>query len=109
MGNHFPVLDGRPPSPSLTLPLLPPGICNRCVHRFDHLCIWTNNCVGGGNLRWFLLYLWTLVAMVTNGAMQAARALSLMVGKLRLMEAGYVHPDTGALVPVNIPVLVQVI
>ena len=42
-------------------------ICNRCVDRFDHHCLWINNCVGVNNHGVFLFYLisaWLYVASV---------------------------------------------
>ena len=29
--------------------------CNRCCHKFDHHCIWLNNCIGADNYNLFLV------------------------------------------------------
>ena len=41
------------------------GICDQCVERYDHHCPWLNTCVGVGNHRPFIFFIFFL--MVTLG------------------------------------------
>ena len=39
-------------------------VCNKCIEKFDHHCIWINNCVGAKNFKSFLYFIfihWVLV------------------------------------------------
>lgn len=47
--------------------------CDRCIMRFDHHCIWLNNCVGYNNYRQFLLALLYLTLGCCYGTAVLAR------------------------------------
>lgn len=52
------------------------SICRACIGRFDHHCVWINNCVTKDNLRWFLALLCSLVLVLIYGSYLAYLLLS---------------------------------
>lgn len=44
------------------------NICNKCVLRYDHHCVWINNCVGARNYHLFIAFVAACTALVTSTA-----------------------------------------
>ena len=84
------------------------AIYNKCIFKFDHYCAWTNNCVGGLNLRYFIIFLLSVCAMAVNGAILNTKALLNIVEYYGLWSLKYLgsngqphHMDYGALTQVK--------
>ncbi|KAM6054921.1 palmitoyltransferase ZDHHC4 isoform 1-T1 [Chlamydotis macqueenii] len=80
--------------------------CGVCVHRFDHHCVWVNNCIGACNAKYFFLYLSTLAAMAATVAVITAAFLIQVVLLSNMMHGSYVD-DQGQEHAVEILFLIQ--
>lgn len=90
--------DGRMFHPGVSCPtcqLVKPArskhcrVCNRCVQRFDHHCVWVNNCVGAQNTRYFLMYLLSVCSMAGSMALLTGEMLVQAVLRSGLLRAHY--------------------
>ncbi|XP_069784317.1 palmitoyltransferase ZDHHC4 isoform X3 [Narcine bancroftii] len=81
-------------------------VCGCCVHRFDHHCVWVNNCIGALNIRYFLFYLFTLLGMTAAVGTVTVRFLVQVALMSNLPQAMYVNTK-GEHVPVGVLFIVQ--
>lgn len=75
------------------------SVCNVCVAKHDHHCVWIMNCVGRDNISHFLSMLMSLSFLLTYGAYMAYNLLSMELQNSASSQLGEIvrnpHWSTG--------------
>ena len=71
------------------------SVCNVCVARFDHHCVWINQCVGKGNARSFLLFLFFNNVICLYGGYLGTFILADIVERDNLRSVTFRDSKTG--------------
>ncbi|KAL8701786.1 MAG: hypothetical protein Q9224_000333 [Gallowayella concinna] len=68
------------------------SVCNVCVAKHDHHCVWIMNCIGQNNISHFLCMLLSLSILLTYGAYLSYNLLSRA---LQLRASGLLNHESG--------------
>lgn len=70
-------------------------VCDVCISRQDHHCIWINQCVGEKNYRWFLFYLFSHAVLLAYCAICLLLIICSMIKQKHLFNQVFVNKATG--------------
>eukprot|EP00933_Yihiella_yeosuensis_P046063 TRINITY_DN41531_c0_g1_i1.p1 TRINITY_DN41531_c0_g1~~TRINITY_DN41531_c0_g1_i1.p1 ORF type:complete len:383 (+),score=40.72 TRINITY_DN41531_c0_g1_i1:52-1200(+) len=70
------------------------SLCNICIAKFDHHCIWINNCVGVGNHKYFLGFLFAHLTICFYGLAIGTTILMQIIAEKDLFNATFINPQT---------------
>ena len=55
------------------------SVCNACISKHDHHCVWVMNCIGKGNAFYFVAMMASLGALMNYGAFLAYRVTHIVI------------------------------
>ena len=70
-------------------------ICDKCIEKFDHHCIWINNCVGGKNLKYFYYFIFIHWILTSYAAILASAFFYFEIKDKKLFEQIFYDVNTG--------------
>ena len=65
-------------------------MCNMCVEKQDHHCVWINGCVGAQNYRYFLWFLASHAIMCSDIAFITCYIFVAVIDSRNLLNAMFV-------------------
>ena len=69
-------------------------ICDKCIEKFDHHCIWINNCVGAKNFKYFLYFIFIHWVLVTYASILAISVIYYEIKEKELFNQIYYDLQT---------------
>ena len=70
-------------------------ICDKCIEKFDHHCLWINNCVGGRNIKYFYYFIFIHWILVTYASILSSFCFYFEIKENKLFEQIYYDVNTG--------------
>ena len=70
-------------------------ICDKCIEKFDHHCVWINNCVGGRNIKYFYYFIFIHWILVTYASILSSFCFYFEIKENKLFEQIYYDVNTG--------------
>ena len=68
-------------------------MCGFCVEKFDHHCVWINQCVGLHNYKYFLSFIFLHALCMTYGFVMGIQILLYLVERDNLMDMTFRSSD----------------
>ncbi|KAJ1999954.1 palmitoyltransferase swf1 [Coemansia thaxteri] len=76
--------------------------CGHCIQMMDHHCMWLNNCVGLGNVRYFLVFLLSFAVVCIYGSFLFATTLLELRHTRGLVDVAVWDEDVGDMVRLSL-------
>ena len=83
------------------------NVCNKCIIKFDHHCVWVNNCIGAFNYKYFLLYLLSHTLLTLYMGVIGVIMLYYYIIDNKLMNAYFVKVESGEKIKGDISIVIK--